>query len=168
MAKVVGIYISPDQGALMQSVQSVQAIAGVGLEGDRYAMQRGSWMRKDATRHSSYRQVTFIAIEGIADANGELSKENRFTPAQTRRNIIIEGFHPEQMLRTAEVKEVFQVGEALVRFVKDAEPCDRPDKLSHKTGFEKAFQRRGGINAEIIQSGKISVGDSITLLPSLA
>lgn len=54
MGRVLSIYICPDKGQPMQERSQVNAIAGVGLEGDRYAAGKGAWSKARATiRHVS-------------------------------------------------------------------------------------------------------------------
>jgi MOSC domain-containing protein YiiM len=38
-----------------------------------------------------------------------------------------------------------------------------PEKLANKKGFEKAFEGRGGLRAEVMTEGIISVGDEIVV-----
>ena len=60
----------------------------------------------------------------------------------------------------------FQIGTAKMRGVKYCDPCERPTKLSGKEkSFKEAFFDRGGLVAEVIESGVIKQGDDI-ILPS--
>jgi MOSC domain-containing protein YiiM len=40
-------------------------------------------------------------------------------------------------------------------------PCERPAKLSEKSNFLSAFKNRGGIRAQILDSGEVRVGDQL-------
>lgn len=153
MGKILSIYICPDKGQPMQERQHVNAIAGVGLEGDRYAAGKGAWSKARAT----IRHVSLIAIEAIAEANNEI--EVPFSPSETRRNLLTEGVNPNVL-----VGGYFMVGCVKMRGVELCDPCARPSNLAGKPGFEKAYQKRGGLRAEILTSGMISVGDEILLL----
>jgi hypothetical protein len=53
---VVAIFIAPIAGGKMEEVETVEAIAGAGLAGDRYSMAEGSFNRGRPGR----RQVTLI------------------------------------------------------------------------------------------------------------
>jgi len=44
---LIQICISPSAGQPMQSVQSLRALAGIGLEGDRYASRQGTYSAND-------------------------------------------------------------------------------------------------------------------------
>jgi MOSC domain-containing protein YiiM len=42
-------------------------------------------------------------------------------------------------------------------------PCQRPAQLLNKPSFMDAFEERGGLRAEIIRAGEVSVGDILSL-----
>jgi MOSC domain-containing protein YiiM len=39
------------------------------------------------------------------------------------------------------------------------DPCERPSKLANKKGFLKAYDNNGGIRAQVLDSGEITIGD---------
>ena len=90
MASVVGLFVSPAVGERMQARTAVRALAGQGLEGDRYALGQGSYSRvaRQVVRH-----VSLIAREAMEAANEELNQRGLapFEPDETRRNIVVEG-----------------------------------------------------------------------------
>ena len=90
MASVVSLFVSPAIGQPMQPRTSVQALAGRGLEGDRYALGLGSYSRlpRPAARH-----VSLIGREAMEASNEELGGRGLtpFEPKETRRNIVVEG-----------------------------------------------------------------------------
>ncbi|MDR7542785.1 MAG: MOSC domain-containing protein [Armatimonadota bacterium] len=147
--KVVDIYIAPQAGALPRSVPKVTAVAGRGLEGDRYAAGIGTW----SDRPGGGRQVTLIAREDLDAVARDAGI--RLHPAASRRNILTAGID----LRTL-VGKTFWVGEVLCRGVRLCEPCSY---LEEKTqpGVLNAFVHRAGLRADILQGGEIAVGDSI-------
>ena len=159
MGKIIGIFTAPDKGKRMQSHTTIKAIAGKGLEGDRYALQRGSWKAKDEKEHKKKRNVTLIATEDIVAANLTRGDTLRFNPWDTRRNLLTINVALREL-----IGHVFQVGTVRMRAVEEATPCDRPDKLSGKIGFKRAFQGRGGILCEILSDGDISLGDRIEVV----
>jgi len=56
----------------------------------------------------------------------------------------------------------FRVGEALLRGVKYCDPCLRPSVLSgKKIAFKDIFHDRGGLVAEVLESGVLKVGDLV-------
>jgi hypothetical protein len=97
MASVVSLFISPGIGEPMQTRTSVRALAGRGLEGDRYALGQGSYSKlpRPVARH-----VSLIAREAMEAANEELIRCGLipFEPEETRRNIVVEGVDVYELL----------------------------------------------------------------------
>jgi hypothetical protein len=144
--KVVAIFIASIAGGKMEEVETVEAIAGAGLAGDRYSMAEGSFNRKRPGR----RQVTLINSVFFQDA---------FEYAESRRNIVTQGIELMWL-----IGREFQIGKARFRGQYYCDPCLRPTRLSGKTQkFLEAFSDRGGLVAEIIESGRIKKGDLISL-----
>ena len=138
--KVVAIYVSPVAGEPMQKVESVEAIAGAGLKGDRYCTGEGSYNR-DA---QGKRQVTLI--------NAVFFEGSGFDYADSRRNIVTEGIELMWL-----IGREFCIGDVRMRGVKYCDPCNRPSKLSGKgQRFEVLFSDRGGLIAEILSDGVIT------------
>jgi hypothetical protein len=69
MARVVSLFVSPGIGQPMQPRTFVRALAGCGLDGDRYALGQGSYsnLPRPAARH-----ISLIAREAIEASNEEL------------------------------------------------------------------------------------------------
>ncbi len=151
MSEVAKIYITEDKGLPMVSLDQVMAIAGKGLEGDRYAEGRGAY---SISRVPKIRHVSLISEEAIAEANANLP--DPFTDAETRRNIVTAGIELNEL-----VGKEFLIGGIALRGVELCDPCHRPDKLAKKEGFSQAFQNLGGLRAEILTSGLIAVRDEI-------
>ena len=66
--EVVGIFIAPEKAVSLVSQNEVLAVAGVGLEGDRYFKQVGTY----SDRLDPGRQVTLIELETIDALNTDL------------------------------------------------------------------------------------------------
>lgn len=144
--RVIGIFISPVAGERMQEVLEVEAIAGAGLKGDRYCTGQGSFNAKTGAGN---RQVTLI--------NGLFFEGSGFYYPESRRNIVT--MDVELMWL---IGKEFRVGAAKFRGVKYCDPCERPSRLCGKEkNFKEAFFDRGGIIAEIVESGLIKVADVI-------
>ena len=147
MEKILFIFVCPDKGQSMVSLDYIEALTGKGLYEDRYALEKGSWSKNEPFK----RQFTFISIEGITEANKEL--ENPFLPEDTRRNIVTKGIDLNSL-----VGKKFKIGSVIFKGTELCDPCDRPSRLADKQGFRKAFNNRGGIRAEIISGGMITIG----------
>lgn len=69
--RILAIHIAPTGEAPMASVPLINALAGVGLEGDRYALAQGSFSGNPGTG----REVTLIEVEALRALDGELGLE---------------------------------------------------------------------------------------------
>lgn len=156
-ACVLSIFISSVAEEPMQHVTEIIAIAGKGLENDRYAKNNGTF--SSSTKRVTVRQASIIAIEAINAANRALDVP--FLPAETRRNIVIGGMSAEELNML--VGKEFSIGDARVRGIELCTPCERPSKLSGKADFKKAFKDRGGLRIEILKTGKITLGDAVSV-----
>lgn len=149
-SRVIGLFISSVAGGRMQEVLEVEALAGAGLKGDRYCTGEGSFNKKTGIGN---RQVTLI--------NGLFFPGSGFSCWESRRNIIT--MDVELMWL---IGREFQVGAAKLRGIKYCDPCERPNTLSgNGKSFREAFFDRGGIVAEVLNSGLIRVGDDIISSP---
>src|SRR4051794_27410065 len=144
----------------MQYLTEVQAIAGCGLAGDRYASNQGAY---SSSVRPAIRHVTLIANEAIELSNAQLIGRGlaSFGPKEIRRNVITEGVDLNAL-----VGSVFTIGNVELRGAEDTIPCKRISALTHKPGFYEAFAGRGGIRAEVLISGSIKRGDLIEAMVS--
>ena len=152
MPAIDQIFIASGPALPMQSLNTV-AVTKHGLEGDRYAIGKGSF---SGQRHD-LRHVTLISLEDIQESNAMLPVS--FSPAETRRNIVIAG----KISLLELVGREFAVGTVTLCGIEEAAPCRHPEALAKKPGFKKAFKNRAGIRAKVVHAGQISVGDEIRL-----
>ena len=148
--RVVAIYTAPDKGAPMESRDGVQAAAGVGLDGDRYAAGDGKYTRSD---DDGKRAITLIEREAVVAAGREYEIE--IGEHESRRNIVTEGVPLNHL-----VGRTFRVGDVVLRGFKLAEPCTYLEGLT-RPGVRRALVHRAGLRAEILEGGSISVGDAV-------
>jgi MOSC domain-containing protein YiiM len=99
--------------------------------------------------------VTFIEAEAIEALVGE--QNLHLAAGESRRNIVTRGVPLNHL-----VGREFQIGEARFRGSELCEPCDHLAKLSGKPGILPGLVHRGGIRAEILQSGLLRVGDVLS------
>jgi MOSC domain-containing protein YiiM len=146
---VVAIHVSPGKGKPMASVDTVQAVAGRGLEEDRYYVRAGTFSGKVKPG----RQVTLVESESVE----ALERDHGIPLDQgaTRRNVTTRGVALNHL-----VNRTFRVGEATLRGVDLCEPCGYLEGLT-RPGVRKGLIHRGGLNAEIVGGGTITVGDAI-------
>ena len=150
--RVLNIFITGAAGEPMQAVNEVRAIAGVGLEGDRYAKGIGSWAeRLDRGR----RDLTVFPIEGLEEMAADgISIE----PHEARRNVLTSGID----LPALEGRQ-FRIGEVICYGIRRCHPCIYLEHLT-KPGVLKAYMNRGGLFTEILTNGTIRVGDPVEAL----
>ncbi len=142
---VKAICIGAAAGSPMQEVPEVAAVAGEGLVGDRYARGEGSFNKGRLGKN----QVTLM--------NSIFFENSGFTFTDSRRNLFVEGVELMWL-----IGREFQIGTARFRGLKYCDPCERPSKLSgNAKSFKEVFFDRGGLSAEIIESGVIKIGDSL-------
>jgi MOSC domain-containing protein YiiM len=146
---VVAIYTTPEEGKPMEERGEVQALAGKGLDGDRYAVEAGKYSGTKVGK----RAVTLIEREAIEGARNEYGIE--LDEAETRRNLVVEGVAVNHL-----VGREFTVGGVRMRGYDLAEPCTYLEGLT-RDGVRKALIHRGGLRAEILDDGPIRVGDAV-------
>lgn len=151
-ARVLSIGIAPAAGAPMQAVELVRAVAGQGLEGDRYFTQSGTF----SATPGAGRGLTLIEAEAVEAMNAKLGTQ--FAPGDMRRNIVTRGVALNHL-----VGREFRVGGARVRGIRLCEPCDYLESLT-QPGVKSAMLHRCGLRADILESGTIRVGDWVAVL----
>jgi hypothetical protein len=156
---IQAIYLANSAGAKMQSVHSAKLNASKGIEGDRYAMGIGAYSE---TEPAKVRHISLISLSGIETANDWLKagEEPTFDATETRRNIALEGISATELNNL--VGKQFQLGSIQLIGTELCAPCERPAQLLSRPSFMEAFEGRGGIRAEILNSGILTVGDQLS------
>lgn len=138
------IGLRPARKQAMISVESVNALAELGLEGDH----------RSSKTPGSARQVTLISEEHIACIKS-LCHIDELPPEWLRRNLLISGINLNALRH-----QRFRIGDALFEATAQCHPCSRmveplgPSGPANMLGY-------GGLCAKIIESGKISLGDQV-------
>lgn len=149
------IFITPHKGAPMQRVQQIDALAGLGLEGDRYALKAGTFT-KAVEEADAGREVTLIESEAIDAVMREF--EIDLSRGRHRRNVVTRNIQLMDLLNHR-----FLIGSVLLRGDRTCPPCGHLARLVDPR-VQEALKNRGGLRATILEGGSISVGDSIKLL----
>jgi hypothetical protein len=143
--RVAGLLVAPEAEAPLAPVESAVAVAGRGLEGDRYGAGRGTFSGPGR----GY-QLTLIEAETLDELG--LPWE------QARRNVVTRGASLNPLVgRRFRIGAVECVGRRL------AEPCSHLEKLS-RPGLLRPLVHRGGLRADILVGGAIGMGDEVALL----
>jgi MOSC domain-containing protein YiiM len=141
--RVEGIYITAEHGEPPEPVGSVRALAGRGLEGNRYFFD-------EAPPGTALTLIAAEAVEAMEREHG-VSIE----PRESRRNVVTRGIDVNEL-----VGKRFRVGDVECRGVELCEPCASLQSMT-KPGVIKGLAHRGGLNADILSDGEISVGDAV-------
>lgn len=134
----------------MKELREGNLIAGVGVEGDRYATGLGRYSSKPYPG----RQVTLIEIETLEalDRDHHIHLE----PFETRRNLVTRDVPLNHL-----VGRQFRVGDALLYGSRLNVPCKYLEALAGKKIYAPLINR-SGLNCEILQGGIVRGGDVIS------
>ena len=160
--QIHSIYIASQAGETMAQITQANIVAGEGIVGDRYALDRGAFSKtKIKIRH-----ISIIALEGVEDANHQLIAKQQipFGEGETRRNVIISDISADELNDL--VGKIFYLGGLAFRGTELCEPCQRPANLLKRPDFMSAFENRGGLRAEALESGQLAPGDLLHLSES--
>jgi MOSC domain-containing protein YiiM len=126
-------------------VRSVRAVAGKGLEGDRYFFPDGAGPG-----------------EALTVIEAEVLEEVALTGPQSRRQVMVRGVRVNDL-----VGKRFWIGEVECLGTELCEPCLHLQSLT-RPGIIKELIHRAGLRADILSGGTISVGDLVREEQSLA
>lgn len=153
--RVQAILLRPARGAPVLSVPCVLALKDRGLEGDRSAKA------VPARAGGHKRQVTLIQAEHLPLIAAWIGCES-IAPAQLRRNLVIAGLNLVAA-RTlfADQPMHIAIGEEVVLIATG--PCDPCSKMEAELGVGayNAMRGHGGITAQVLVGGTITVGDAV-------
>ena len=152
VGRVHAIYIAEAAKAPMRPVPEVRVLAGLGLEGDRYASGTGAFSRWPG----SGRAVTLIEREAVEAVLRETGID--LTAGQSRRNIFTDGVD-----LAALNGKPFRIGTAVLRGARLCAPCKYLERLAGPGVFE-ALRGRGGLRADVVEPGLIRVGDPVEVV----
>lgn len=148
---VEAIAIATAKEEPMRSLERARAIAGAGLEGDRYARGEGTF----STRGGSGRSLTLVdsaALNALAAEGIELD------PIDARRNLVVGGIDLDALIGRR-----FRVGAVECLGARRCEPCAHLERLTGP-GVLRGLVHRGGLRADLLSDGEISVGDDVVAL----
>ena len=145
---VESIHIAPARAAPVESVGAIQVYAGRGLEGDRNFVAEGATSGPGEA-------ITLIEAEAIEAVRAEHGIDLR--KGRSRRQVMTRGIGLNDL-----VGREFTVGGVRCRGVELCEPCRYLTGLLEEPNLIKALVHRGGLRADVLDDGRIAVGDAVS------
>jgi hypothetical protein len=139
------IWIAPSAGKPARSLETVRAVAGEGLDGDRHTLGRGTF--PSGLPGSA---LTLIEAEVCESFDPPL------TAHEHRRNLVTRSIDLNRL-----VGSEFTIGNLRCRGMRLCEPCTVVDGYSSRP-ILRALVHRGGLRADILEDGQVHVGDQIS------
>ena len=141
---VEAIFVAADAGAPAEALQSARALAGRGLEGDRHVTGTGTFPS---------------GLPGSALTLIEAEVCESFAPpldvGEHRRNVVTRGIDLNAL-----VGHEFLVGSVRCRGMRLCEPCMVLQRYASRPVL-RPLVHRGGLRADILEDGVVSVGDAV-------
>jgi MOSC domain-containing protein YiiM len=145
--RVEAIHVAPAEGADPEPVETVEAVAGAGLRGDRY-FDGGTVGARAGS------DLTLVASEALAAVEREHGID--LAPGEHRRNVTVSGVD-----LAALVGEHLRVGEAVCAGTAPCDPCAYLERHVGEPGLRAALADRGGLRCRIVEGGSVAVGDAV-------
>jgi hypothetical protein len=140
---VAALLVAPTAEAPLVRVDAADAVAGQGLEGDRYRDACGTFSGSGR----GY-QLTLVEAEALDDVG--------LVWEDARRNVVTRGISLNALVgRPFRIGSVECIGRRL------AEPCAHLEKLT-RPGIMRPLVHRAGLRADILAGGRIALGDSVS------
>jgi hypothetical protein len=144
---IEAISVASAGGEPVQARSVVRAIAGQGLEGDRYVAGAGTFPSGPPGS-----ALTMIEAEACESFDPPLA------PADHRRNIVTRGIDLNRL-----VGHEFAIGEVQCRGMRLCEPCTVVQRYAGRPVL-RALVHRGGLRVDILQDGEIKLGDLVRVV----
>jgi MOSC domain-containing protein YiiM len=142
------IWVSPAAGEPAHAVDSVRALPGQGLKGDRHVSGTGTF--PSGLPGSA---LTLVEAEVCQSFDPPLE------PDEHRRNVLTRGVALNQL-----VGHEFTIGAVRCRGMRLCEPCTVVQRYASRPVLRQLVHR-GGLRADILEDGLISVGDVVRAVP---
>jgi len=138
------IAVAPSAGEPAQLVETVRALADLGLAGDRHVVGKGTF--PSGMPGSA---LTLIEAEVCESFDPPL------VPSEHRRNLVTRGIDLNAL-----VGREFTIGEVRCRGMRLCEPCTVAQRYAGRPVL-RALVHRGGLRADILYDGEIRIGDPV-------
>jgi MOSC domain-containing protein YiiM len=138
----------------MRPVEHARALAGRGLEGDRYAAKAGTFTpADDKARGYDITLVEAEVLDGLTLPGGA-----KIDYAEARRNVVTRGIELNAL-----VGRRFRIGDVECLGQRLCEPCSHLERLTTE-GALRALIHRGGLRADVLSDGDIKIGDAVATI----
>jgi len=150
---IEGIYIAQHAGGEITGVDQVEAVAGIGLKGDRNYFAQ---LNRAPEKRKPEKELTLVQQETV-DMLNETGVFGTIHPGDLRRNVVTSGVNLNNL-----TGEVFSVGNVKAKGIELCEPCRHLEKMTGKK-IMKPLVHKAGLRAQIIEGGVIKKGDSVKI-----
>lgn len=146
------LFLSPSRGEAQRECRQLELLAGQGVVGDRH-FARADWAGQ---------QLTLVEAEEIERFCAHSGRPNDLS--LTRRNVVMRGIRLNKL-----VGRQFRLGSCLLVGVETCEPCRTlGQRLANEAlsapEVVKYWHGRGGLRANVLASGHLACGDTLTLI----
>ena len=147
MSKIIKIGFTIDHNKEIIETSEIDLIAGKGIVNDRHF--------KDY--NDPLNQLSIIEGENIDEYN--LKYKSNIPYLNFRRNIITKGIKLNDL-----VEKRIKIGSIELEVIDLCRPCRHLSEKLNRNDVIKEFLRKGGIRCQIINDGKIYLGDKIKII----
>ena len=147
MPEIIKIGLSKNHNEKIIEVMEIDLVAGKGIVGDRHF--------KDF--NDPYNQLSIIESENIDEYN--FKNKLNIPLLKFRRNIVTKGIRLNEL-----VQKRIKIGSVKLEVIDLCRPCRHLSEELKRNDIIKEFLRKGGVRCQIINDGKISIGDQIKII----
>ena len=147
MPEIIKIGLSKNHNQEIIEVTEIDLVAGKGIVGDRHF--------KDF--NDPYNQLSIIESENIDEYN--FKNKLNIPLLKFRRNIVTKGIKLNDLLQKR-----IKIGSVKLEVLDLCRPCRHLSEKLDRNDIIKEFLRKGGVRCQIINDGKISLGDQIKII----
>lgn len=146
--RVEAIYTALEAGGPMIAHESIRAIPGQGLQGDRYTRSEGTWSQRSPDRDLTLMDT--LALQRLSNVYGI-----RLGPGEHRRNVETSGIDLGKL-----IGKYFTIGDVRLLGIRVCNPCAYLVELTGHQGLLKGMLN-SGLFVRIVTEGTIEIGHPI-------
>lgn len=158
--RLQAIVLRPGRNLPAQCVPEAEALAGLGLQGDRSAAKRRSGP-PGAGAGAGKRQVTLLQAEHLP-LIAAWAGLPQLQPVQLRRNLVVSGLNLLSA-RSPWAQQAVQLhlgDEVVLEITGPCDPCSKMEATLGRGGYN-AMRGHGGVTARVLQGGRLRCGDAV-------